>query len=196
MNNFKLKENINFPLDSFIGTSFIPKNLCDEIIKYFKKNKNLTHKGYFGANSIVNVNIKESNDLEIKVNANLPLFNKYFYFLQNILNEYIKIYPEVNKYARFKITEDVIIQHYPPKGGFKIWHHENGGVDVSKRILVFMTYLNSVKNAGTEFKYQKLISPCKKGLTLIWPTHFTHTHRGVINNKKEKYIITGWFSLI
>jgi hypothetical protein len=29
-----------------------------------------------------------------------------------------------------------------------------------------MTYLNDVPDGGTEFKYQKIISPAKKGLTL------------------------------
>ena len=57
-----------------------------------------------------------------------------------------------------------------------------------------MTYLNTVDNAGTEFYYQKLKIPCKKGLTLIWPSDFTHTHKGIINEKKEKYILTGWLN--
>jgi hypothetical protein len=59
-----------------------------------------------------------------------------------------------------------------------------------------MTYLNTVENGGTEFMYQKLKTPAKKGLTLIWPTDFTHTHRGVINKDKEKYVATGWCSYI
>ena len=59
-----------------------------------------------------------------------------------------------------------------------------------------MTYLNDVKNGGTEFMYQKLKAPAKKGLTLIWPTDWTHTHRGVISKKQEKYIVTGWFSYV
>ena len=63
-------------------------------------------------------------------------------------------------------------------------------------MLVFMTYLNDVLDGGTEFKYQKLITKAKKGLTLIWPSDFTHTHKGQISNTSEKYIITGWFSYI
>ena len=59
-----------------------------------------------------------------------------------------------------------------------------------------MTYLNNAPNAGTQFKYQKLTTPCKKGLTLIWPAEFTHTHRGVISDTHEKTIITGWFEVI
>ena len=56
-----------------------------------------------------------------------------------------------------------------------------------------MTYLNDVKDGGTEFKYQNLTTPAKKGLTLIWPVYWTHTHRGQISNTQTKYITTGWF---
>ena len=56
-----------------------------------------------------------------------------------------------------------------------------------------MTYLNDVEDGGTEFKYQNLTTPAKKGLTLIWPVYWTHTHRGQISNTKTKYITTGWF---
>ena len=49
---------------------------------------------------------------------------------------------------------------------------------------------------GTHFKYQKLTTPAKKGLTLIWPTDFTHVHSGQITKEHEKYIITGWFGFL
>ena len=55
-----------------------------------------------------------------------------------------------------------------------------------------MTYLNNVPDAGTHFKYQHIKTPAEKGLTLIWPSDFTHTHKGEISKKEEKYIITGW----
>ena len=57
-----------------------------------------------------------------------------------------------------------------------------------------MTYLNNVDEGGTEFYYQKMITPAKKGLTLIWPTDWTHTHKGQISKTQEKFIITGWYS--
>ena len=34
----------------------------------------------------------------------------------------------------------------------------------------------------------------KKGLTLIWPAIWTHTHKGVVSKKHTKYIITGWIN--
>ena len=54
-------------------------------------------------------------------------------------------------------------------------------------------WISTVFNLHPNFKYQKLTTPAEKGLTLIWPTDFTHTHRGQISDTHEKYIITGWF---
>ena len=59
-----------------------------------------------------------------------------------------------------------------------------------------MTYLNDVEDGGTEFKHQDITTPAEKGLTLIWPSGWTHVHRGQISNRKEKYIITGWYAFI
>ena len=56
-----------------------------------------------------------------------------------------------------------------------------------------MTYLNNVKNGGTEFINQKIITEAEKGLTLFWPSDWTHTHRGVVS-KQDKYILTGWLN--
>ena len=56
-----------------------------------------------------------------------------------------------------------------------------------------MTYLNDVKAGETGFLYQKLKIKPKKGLTLVWPAIWTHTHKGHIV-KSDKYIITGYYN--
>jgi hypothetical protein len=57
-----------------------------------------------------------------------------------------------------------------------------------------MTYLNDVPRGGeTEFLYQGIKVEPKKGLTLIWPADWTHTHRG-LPAPTDKYIITGWLN--
>ena len=48
-----------------------------------------------------------------------------------------------------------------------------------------MTYLNDVKDGGTEFFYQKLKTPAKKGLTLIWP--WSHTKLEKVQQIIEHY---------
>jgi hypothetical protein len=51
-----------------------------------------------------------------------------------------------------------------------------------------------VPDGGTEFYHQKLTVEAQKGKTLMWPADWTFTHRGVVSNTSDKYIITGWFS--
>jgi len=104
-------------------------------------------------------------------------------------------YSELKKQQSYSLNEDWNIQYYKPNGGFKKWHCENNYYDnVSSRILVFQTFLNDVDEGGTEFLYQNQLVNAKKGLTLIWPAYWTHTHKGQISSKNEKYIATGWFS--
>ena len=46
-----------------------------------------------------------------------------------------------------------------------------------------MTYLNDVKDGGTEFMYQN-IKHRRKGLTLIWPAQWCIL-RGIVSKNKE-----------
>ena len=60
-----------------------------------------------------------------------------------------------------------------------------------------MTYLNDVTDGGeTEFYHQQLKIKAERGKTLIWPVDWTYTHRGVVSNTQEKYIITGWYDFL
>ena len=88
------------------------------------------------------------------------------------------------------------LQKTIPGGGFHGWHCENGYFtnDLNKdRFLAWMVYLNDDYEGGeTEFNYlSKRIKP-KKGTLLMWPTGFTHTHRGGMVVSGNKYILTGW----
>jgi len=80
--------------------------------------------------------------------------------------------------------------------GYHVWHPEIVSTKDSHRILSYIIYLNDVdEGAETEFLYyKKRVSP-KAGRLLLFPAHFTHTHRGNTNlSEHNKYILTGWFS--
>ena len=100
----------------------------------------------------------------------------------------------VKHLAHYGTVEGLNIQKYKPSEGFYRWHSERSGKPTMTRCFVHMTYLNDVDDGGTEFMYQKLISPAKKGLTLIWPSDWTHTHKGQISQTQTKYILTGWLN--
>ena len=182
-----------FDNNTHIGGWYMPVELCDKIINYFNSMKSSAVEGKSNYNQQKGVHkqVKDSLDLDIKPDYNFEPFGEYRHYLQNCLMKYIEKYPDCNDNLPFNLLTPYNIQYYPISGGFKKWHFENAGNN--KRILVFMTYLNDVDDGGTEFKIQNLTTPAKKGLTVIWPAHWTHTHRGQISNTKEKYIITGWY---
>mgnify|MGYP003647718681 CR=1 FL=1 len=77
--------------------------------------------------------------------------------------------------------------------GYHAWHYENGSREFGARLLVWMLYLNDVKEGGeTEFLYQHKRYQPKEGTLLIFPAGFTHTHRGNPPISNDKYIVTGW----
>jgi len=189
----------NFNHNSFIGGWYIPKKVCNKLIDYFNNYKNKKEgkivKGYQAG--AIDYSIKKSIDLPIyPTELKNECVKDYVLHLGKCLKNYIKLYPFLESYNYFGLLEPLNIQYYPPGGGFYNWHCERQSHMTQSRVLVFMTYLNDVEKGGTDFHYQKITSPAKKGLTLIWPSDFTHTHKGQINKDKEKYIITGWFNFL
>ena len=173
-------------MDDFIFKYQIDEKLCDDMIKYFKKNKEYKGEGVYSGG--LDKNVKDSIDVTFFNSSTNPTIIKYFKELSKELNVYCKKYEIPN--VRTSMGNN--IQYYKPGGGFFTWHCERGNRYFATRALVYMTYLNSVKDGGeTDFKYYSKIKP-KKGLTLIWPPDFTHTHRGLPSKTEEKYIVTGW----
>ena len=209
----------DFSKESFIGGWYILEEVCDNLISFFIDcrvrvshvsdeilekdgdvkidNGLILRKGNIGKDSKINKDTKDSVDLSIEFGANnykhKPI-TEYGKHLQQCLNNYEQKYEYVKGMDRYTITENMNLQHYKAGGGFKKWHFENTAIESMSRKLVFMTYLNNVENGGTEFYYQDIKCPAKKGLTLIWPADWTHTHRGIIDESNEKMIITGWFN--
>ena len=188
-----------FPYESFIGGWYMPEKLCDDIVNYFnlQKDKGLTTNGEVakGHNPIVDTNIKDAEELMISPkNFDYP-FGQYRKYLQDCLEKYGEKYDKLKDVEHFNINVPYNLQFYKKGGGFKIYHCERSGGNYSlRRYLVFMTYLKDVDDGGTDFFYQKITSPAKKGLTLIWPVDWTHTHKGQISKTKEKMIVTGWYT--
>ena len=189
----------NFPNDSFIGGWYIPEHICDGMLDYYYQNNSNITPGIVGNleddNDNVKIDVKDSLDLFIEHNDNSSECKAYVSYLMSCFQNYVNYYEYANKVCEYGLNLGYNIQRYKKGGGFKTWHFERSHLTSMPRVLVFMTYLNDVEDGGTEFYYQKLKSPAKKGLTLLWPTDFTHTHRGIISHTKEKYIVTGWLTM-
>ena len=182
--------------NSFIGGSYIPEDVCDQIIDFWDKNESLQVPGIVGNSGAISNDDKVKKCTQMNVQPFPRELSLYELHLQETLNNYIKKYKWSDFVNTYQVIEKLSIQHYKPGEGFYKWHTENTGYSYNlNRHLVFMTYLNDVENAGTEFYYfPDLNIQAKKGLTLIWPAGWTHTHRGVISDIDEKHIITVWFN--
>jgi len=189
-------------MTNFIGEYKIHESMCDKILEYYNNSDKKTEGriGYFKLDK----DIKDSIDISVNFKTSM-LMKDYVKEIQNFTRQYCKSYIWAGREApEFDVVEDFNIQHYPPKGGFKKWHFEQVFDErhlpnsyKERRHLVFMTYLNDVTDEGeTEFFYQRRLIQPKKGLTVIWPASWMHTHRGIPSNTQDKYIVTGWISYV
>ena len=183
---------------SFIGAWFFEdQSLCDDLIYYFEQNPNkVTGEIHRSIDKLPKVDKEEKDSIDLDLKLDTTIGKRYVTELQKVLEMYKIKYPSCDRTSKYAI-ESINLQKYNPQGGYKSWHTERSGglFPGAYRHLVFMTYLNDVDDEGeTEFEYQNVKIKPKKGLTLIWPADWTHTHRGIPSDSQIKYIATGWYS--
>ena len=177
-------------MPDFIHTvQMLDTSLCDDLVDYYHKSGEYKQKGVVSGG--LRPDSKTSTDVTIFPNSTDKTIVTYLEFVNQALGSYKETFDAFMYPVCF--AEGMNIQYYKPGEGFPKWHCERGMNQSNQRALAFMTYLNDVPDGGTEFKYLDIIAPAKKGLTLIWPTDWTHTHRSQRTRKHEKYIATGWF---
>ena len=170
-------------LNNFIAGWYIDSYLCDSIVDEIELNPNKFSAG-----------IKEYTNCDMS-QFNKQLHDQYCFQLNNVVEEYKRLYPECYENLHIWGWTPPRLQKYEPGKAYRELHCENNGQGLyQSRHLVYMTYLNDIHDGGgTEFPQQDLIIPAKKGLTLIWPAGWTHHHRGIVSDTQKKFIITGWF---
>jgi len=193
-----------FPLtlknENFIRSwTLTDTTICDRLIEFYKKSDRKEIGKIMSGDGVetVRTHVKDSTDIVFWPTDKDDVFLDYLVLLQEVVDEYVKLFPRCNSQAAWSVVDGVNIQHYGPGGGYKEWHCERHGVEypIVSRHLVFMTYLNDVEQDGeTEFYHQELKIKPVKGLTTIFPADWTYTHRGIPAMTEDKYIITGWFN--
>ena len=180
-------------METFIYETMLDDvSLCDALIDYH--NNNLEYKSSGEVGKGVDKKIKASTDVFIHGGNQNPMIHMYMQEVMNIVTKYVEKYNLKNMFD-LAFKENWNIQHYKPNEGFFGWHCERTFYASHQRALVFMTYLNDVTDGGeTEFYWQKVKTKPIKGKTVIWPTDFTHLHRGIPSPTQHKYIATGWMN--
>jgi hypothetical protein len=176
-------------------------NTCYNLIKAFEES-NLKKPGVlYGPNGASSDGAKKSTDITfdpsfINKEPWAILLEEVVTAVKNGALDYL------NRHSTALSTVDAIdlcayfnMQKYEPNEGFLGWHCERAGNKHSDRLLVWMIYLNDLTDRGeTEFFYQQHFETPERGKLLIWPSDWTHLHRGVSSQTQTKYILTGWFT--
>ena len=187
----------------------VPKSICENLIDIFEKRKDLHYEGC----TTLGIDYNCKKDTEIFINPDLfetedfgPLIESILRCLQNGLSKYKTQFSVLNEngyvsgidaICEWRVDYCFNFQRYLPNEGYKIFHCESPGVQTSKRVLAWMFYLNDVTDkGGTEFQFQNYVCNAEEGKLVIWPSYWTHYHRGIPSPSQTKYIITGWCSLI
>lgn len=170
-------------------------SLLDDINNWWETQKALDNyeAGMVGSDPRVD---KEKKDGIETILNNEDLFKRYYNeYLTPILHQYILLYPHSSKVGT-DIFYNIKLQEYPAGSkGYSHWHAEIEDLKSIDCHLVFMTYLNDVTDGGdTQFWYQNLNIKPEKGLTLIFPAAWTHTHRGLSSATQDKKFLTGWWT--
>ena len=181
--------------DDHIGMfkDFMPNELIDNYINYFN---NCETQGIvfprkvdetFVADHAINT-VMDATHVPMTYN-NKPFIDMFF---KDVYPLYVQKYSYLKKLSQHNILE-VKIQKTKIGEGYHTWHCENAEMKARNRIMAFMLYLNDVEEGGeTEFLYQKCRFKPQKNTLMIWPSQFTHVHRGNPPLSNDKYIITGW----
>ena len=191
--------NINTQQTHFIGCwNLEDSGLCNEIIQFFKNNRDLQQQGVTSGGK--NLNVKSRTDISVNPN---DLKNKKFAILKRYINELHKCYLDYQNQWPFlkSMLKDIDIApfnigEYSAGDHFAAIHSERTSIPTLHRLFAWMTYLNDVDDGGqTNFSHYGLKVKPEVGKTLIWPAEWTHAHAGEVLKSGTKYIITGWMNL-
>lgn len=165
-------------------------DFCNDLIKTFEHNYNNSAGNHIDENS----KLLRDDKVIYLGESNPDQTTRFNELLTNNIIRYSESYP---------IIKDINIKSFIIKlqrtlvgGGYHLWHCEQGGHEVSSRVIVWSVYLNDIEKGGeTEFLYQSERVEPKKGRVVFFPASWTHVHRGNPPLSGTKYMATGWFTL-
>lgn len=200
--------------DDFIAVfdNAMSQELCDRYIRFFKN----AEKAGLVVNRLKAENVSPFMKDDLSTTANGFYFSETLLekhpelaeiyvqstefndiLVNQCLKEYCRKYPGLAGFPNAEknlAIQDSKLQKTLPGQGYHVWHHEHGTSGrAPRRLLAFSLNLNTVEEGGeTEFIYQKVRFKPAMGQLLLWPSYFTHAHRGNPPLSGEKYILTGW----
>ena len=202
-------------MENFIGCfdNVLDQEECVKIIDFFEHEVKLNNTFYrqeVSSNTVksdeswfeyaVTENIKDKTvQASSKFDMRFPTdqFTPVKLKIMECFKEYVNKWGVLALGSRYHISPGIKIQKTNPGEGYHVWHYERSSADTVHRVAVYTIYLNDDFEAGeTEFLYHSSRVKPQTGSICIFPSGFTHTHRGNPPIGNSKYIITGWIDLV
>ena len=185
------------------------KEFCENLIKWFEYNNREGiggEKRTMSRQELENNVPKHKKDSEIywlgmdnlMLEREAPILKEFDSIVWKSYAKLQKVYGSgLNQIGLHKLSPAFKVQRYKPTQGYHVWHPDVSCQDNSGRVLVCLLYLNTVKEGGeTEFLYQKMRVPPVQGTLAMFPTTWTHLHRGNPPLSGNKYVINTWLQFI
>ena len=110
--------------------------------------------------------------------------------LEKVSTKYSKKFPEVAYLSR-SVLDECRFKLFRPGKHFVHWHADHIPTSPT-RVLGLMIYLSD-HQCGTEF-FNGDVVRSKQGRLIMWPSSFTHTHRGQkCPENKNRYLFSGYY---
>ena len=190
-------------MKSFIYTrpEALTPDLCNSLITQYEQHKDtLAAPAVFESDDGKKHNTAVCDSVDIGIWPYLledpswnPILTEVYDIIDREERNYRHTYRGMKAVGKLRRVDNSVLIKYEPGGAHHAWHCERGSYVNSDRVLTWMIYLNDVPNGGTEWKFLDVKTEAVKGDLVIWPSDFTHTHRGIVSKTHEKWIATGWF---
>ena len=165
-----------------VKDDLLSKDECKTITQWFLDNKQLKKEeervGYWYADHLHYEEIP--SELQPMVRA-----------ICSLKDSYVSHYPESDMLPDSWVLPSVRFKWWKPGDYYKSWHSEHNSTRPNM-ILGFMIYLSD-NDCSTEFmRYDNVET--KAGRGLMFPTFFTHTHRGSVCKKGlDRFALSGYY---
>ena len=139
----------------------------------------------------------ESEPDVVVVNSNWNIVKEFNDITLKCYDKFREKYGILDSLKSHNMSYSIKIQKYKPSQGYHVWHCDSGSINNSRRMMVSTLYLNTVKSGGeTEFLYQSMRIPPVQGTLALFPTAWTHPHRGNPPLEGNKYIMNSWLEFM
>jgi len=183
-------------ISHFIGSWFINDSSLEKIVEYF----NLSHENQKPGrviNGSIDKTKKDCMELLVKPKEidekKLNFFIDYLKELRICYKDYIEQWGYIENNSEQIYIGSIKIEKFLMSGHSKEYNCDRSDINSSHKSLSWITFLNNVEKGEGEMKFKNFDYPIqpRKGLTLIWPSDWTHAYNQEVVKTQDKFIISG-----